>query len=121
MKTFTAILRVLFGWWVLLLLWLRELAGWGLLVFGLLMFWQCFALLLSTPPRFIQVVPLTFYGFIAFRAGIHLLRVSAAGLICLKAQQQIDEAASAANRKKPAAPTRVQLHTMPFDLGAKQR
>ena len=121
MKTFFAILRVLFGWWVLLLLWLREIAGWGLLVFGLLMFWQCFVMLMSTPPRFFQTLQPTFFGFLTFRAGIHLLRVSAAGLVCLKAQQQIDEATASANRKKQAAPTRVQLHTMPFDLGAKQR
>ncbi|MBL8792692.1 MAG: hypothetical protein JNM56_02175 [Planctomycetia bacterium] len=118
MKTFFALARGLFGWWVLLLFWLREIAGWGLLAAGLWVFYHCFALMLMTPPRFIQVIPLTFYGFIAFRAGIHLLRVSAAGLICLKAQQQIDDAAP---RRNPAIPTRVRLHTMPFDLGAKQR
>ena len=108
------------GWILLLSLWLREVVGWIMIAAGLYVFYTCFALLLTTPPRFIQVIPLTFVGFIVMRVGTHMLRVSAAGLICLKAQREIDEATPATSGKKQPLPTRVLLHT-PFLLGNRQR
>ena len=99
----------------MLLFWLREIAGWILLVLGLLIFYECFALMVSTPPRFIQVLPLTFLGFIIFRAGIHMLKVSAAALVCLRTQEQLNEARDASAPRRPAPRTR--LRTGPFELG----
>jgi hypothetical protein len=115
MRLMVAVGRELFGWIVLLLFWLREIAGWVLLVLGLLIFYECFALMVSTPPRFIQVLPLTFLGFIIFRAGIHMLKVSAAALICLRTQEQIVEAGERNTPRRPAPRTRV--HHAPFELG----
>jgi hypothetical protein len=115
MKLVVAVGRELFGWVVLLLFWLREIAGWILLVLGLLIFYECFALMVATPPRFIQVLPLTFLGFIIFRAGIHMLKVSAAALICLRTQEQLAEAGERNAVRRPAARTRI--HHAPFELG----
>ncbi len=115
MKLLATIARELFGWVVLLLFWLREIAGWVMLVLGLLVFYQCFALLVSTN-HIIQVIPLTFLGFVVFRAGLHMLKVSAAALVCLRTQDQIDaEREPSARRGAPT--TRLQLRTAPFELG----
>jgi hypothetical protein len=115
------VVRGVFGWIVWLVFWVREIAGWILLVVGLLMFYECFVLLLSTPPRITVVVPLSFVGFVVFRGGIHLLKVSAAALICLRAQEQIDNAEPPAAAARKAAVTRVRPSTGPFELGPRQR
>jgi hypothetical protein len=118
MRVLVPIVRELFGWFVLALLWAREIFGWLCLVFGLLVFYQCFAFLVSTPPRIIEVAPLMIVGFMVFRGGIHLLKVSAAGLVCLRAQKQaVDVAESGMSVKKPAAAARTRLRTGPFELG----
>lgn len=114
MRLITIVGREVFGWLVLLLFWLREIAGWVLLVLGLLVFYECFALLLAS--KLIQVIPIMALGFIVFRAGIHLLKVSAAGLICLRAQEQLNEARDAAAPRR-VAPTRLRVRTGPFELG----
>src|SRR5579871_6051518 len=108
MRLLTLVGREIFGWIVLLLFWLREIAGWILLVLGLLVFYECFALLLSG--KLIQTMPILFLGFIVFRAGIHLLKVSAAGLICLRAQDQVNEARDGAAPRR-AAQTRLRMRT----------
>ena len=56
--------------------WLRELAGWFLLVLGLFGFYVSFLLLLDQKP--IDAGPLTFIAFIIFRGGMQLLKVAAA-------------------------------------------
>jgi hypothetical protein len=112
------IVRELFGWFVLVLLWAREIFGWLCLVFGLLVFYQCFAFLVMMPPRIIEVAPLMIIGFLVFRGGIHLLKVSAAGLVCLRAQKQaVDAAESGLSARKPAPAPRTRLRTGPFELG----
>src|SRR5262245_32956780 len=118
MRMLVPIVRELFGWFVLVLMWAREIFGWLCLVFGLLIFYQCFAFLVDSRPRIIEVGPLMIIGFMVFRGGIHLLKVSAAGLICLRAQKQTldaSETSPAARKSAPAARTR--LRTAPFELG----
>jgi hypothetical protein len=114
MKLLTIVGREIFGWIVLLLFWLREIAGWILLVLGLRIFYESFALLLNS--KLIQVLPIMFLGFIVFRAGIHMLKVSAAGLICLRAQEQLNETREAAAPRR-AAPTRLRMRSGPFEMG----
>src|SRR5260370_42097226 len=58
--------------------WLRELAGWVLVLLGLYVFFICLVLLVNEPPRIIQTGPLTLIGIIIFRGGIHLLKVAVA-------------------------------------------
>jgi hypothetical protein len=65
--------------------WLREIAGWLLLVLGLFGFYVSFLLLLDQKP--IDAGPLTFIAFIVFRGGMQLLKVAVAARICLQAQE----------------------------------
>jgi len=66
--------------------WLRELAGWLLVVLGLYLFLICAELLLNA--RWVlEPVPLMIIGIIVFRGGIHLLKVAVAARICMKAQE----------------------------------
>jgi hypothetical protein len=111
-------LQTVVGWGVWVLFWMREVAGWVLLVLGLFLFYECFALLLSQPPRIIQVVPLTVIGIFLFRGGIHMLKVSAAAQVCLRAQQQLDETREAANKPRVANSPTV-LNVTAFELGSR--
>ncbi|MBY0524931.1 MAG: hypothetical protein K2R98_16115 [Gemmataceae bacterium] len=70
---------------------LWEIAGWLLMILGLFVFYQCFALLVSDQPRIIEAGPLTFIGAIVFRGGIHLLKVGAAARLCRQALEPVRE------------------------------
>lgn len=63
--------------------WLRELAGWALVLLGLFVFYLCLALMLSD--RIIQAGQLTIIGIFIFRGGIHLLKVAVAARVCMVA------------------------------------
>jgi len=79
--------------------WIRELAGWLLIVLGLFVFYSVYAVLMSPvvpAPRLLESGPLAFIGFVIFRGGIHLLKVAMAARICLYAQREI------ARRQTPA-------------------
>ena len=56
--------------------WLREVAGWALVLVGLYTFWQSYDFLLRK--RVFEAGPLSFIGFIVFRGGIHVLKVAVA-------------------------------------------
>lgn len=56
--------------------WAREVAGWVLVVIGLVVFWNTYDLLLRK--RVFEAGPSAFIGFIVFRGGIHLLKVAVA-------------------------------------------
>jgi hypothetical protein len=56
--------------------WLREIAGWALILIGLLAFFEAYNLLLRK--RVFEAAPMTFVGFVVFRGGVHLLKVAVA-------------------------------------------
>jgi hypothetical protein len=67
--------------------WIREIIGWLLLLAGMYVFFVCFAMLTNaTLARVVEAGPLAFIGFVIFRGGIHLLKVSVAARVCLHAQ-----------------------------------
>jgi hypothetical protein len=86
--------------------WVREVAGWLLVLIGLYVFWACFAMLADyrREPRIIEVGPLVFIGFVIFRGGIHLLKVAVAARVCLHAQKALEQNPSV--RGRPAAGVR---------------
>ena len=56
--------------------WLREIAGWVLVVIGLYVFLQAYGLLVNK--RVFEAGPTVVIGFVVFRGGIHLLKVAVA-------------------------------------------
>ena len=88
--------------------WWREVAGWALVLIGLLMFGVCFVILTSDPayPRIVEAGPLTVIGIIVFRGGIHLLKVAVAARVCLEAAEGAgaSERGGAATRKEVQRP-----------------
>lgn len=67
--------------------WLRELAGWALVLLGLFVFYLCLALLLTE--RYIHAAELTIIGVIIFRGGIHLLKVAVAARVCMQFREPL--------------------------------
>jgi len=63
-----------------------ELAGWLLVLAGLAVLYQCYALIEDS--RVFEAAPLTIVGIIVFRGGIHLLKVAVAARICLLAKER---------------------------------
>ena len=63
--------------------WLREVAGWVLVVIGLWIFLMCFQFLSAT--HIFEAWPAALVGIIVFRGGIHLLKVAVAARVCLQA------------------------------------
>lgn len=68
--------------------WLRELAGWALVIVGLYFFLICLTLLINEPRSYLEAGPLTLIGIIVFRGGIHLLKVAMAARVCLYARDE---------------------------------
>lgn len=56
--------------------WSREIAGWALIIAGLVAFVQAYDLLLGK--RVFEAGPVVFIGFIIFRGGVHVLKVAVA-------------------------------------------
>jgi hypothetical protein len=77
--------------------WIRELAGWVLVILGLYVFLICIDILLNRAgprgpaPLILESGPLTVIGIIIFRGGIHLLKVAVAARVCLVAHAEIKE------------------------------
>src|SRR5262249_55074858 len=63
--------------------WIREIAGWGLVLLGLYLFSYC--LLMLVHGRVIESGPWTLVAIIVFRGGIHLLKVAVAARVCEQA------------------------------------
>jgi hypothetical protein len=63
--------------------WMRELAGWVLVVLGLVCFGMCFVFL--TAQAIFEAGPLLLMGIFIFRGGIHLLKVAVAARVCMQA------------------------------------
>jgi len=67
--------------------WVRELAGWVLILLGLLGFGASLRLL--TQHYYIEAGLPSLIGFFLFRGGIHLLKVAIAARVCLQAQDKL--------------------------------
>src|SRR5262249_25425706 len=65
--------------------WIREIAGWLLVLAGLLVFYICLGMVQPPQsPRVFSAVPVMIIGIIIFRGGIHLLKVAVAARICAR-------------------------------------
>jgi hypothetical protein len=74
--------------------WIREIAGWALVVLGLWLFYISYFVLLRNG-YIIQSGPTVLMGIVVFRGGIHFLKVAVAARVC---QQAPMEARPKANR-----------------------
>lgn len=87
--------------------WFRELAGWMLLLTGLLIFGFCLWSLTQPPaPGVIGLLEapfLTIIGIFVFRGGIHLLKVAVAARISLSVRD--DAPKPTASKSTPNAET----------------
>jgi hypothetical protein len=71
--------------------WVREIAGWLLILLGLGLFYLCVAILLGTTPgKVLEAGPLMVIGIFVFRGGIHLLKVSIAARVAMQSQKQTE-------------------------------
>lgn len=69
---------------------LREIAGWLLVVLGLLAFYESWRMLWN---RMIFETPaMVVVGFVVFRGGIHLLKVAVAARTAQRANRDLEEA-----------------------------
>jgi uncharacterized membrane protein len=68
--------------------WLRELAGWILIVLGLCVFYICLAMLIQPGPSIFEASILSVIGIFVFRGGIHLLKVAVAARVSMAAQEE---------------------------------
>lgn len=80
--------------------WVREIAGWALVVGGLAVFWTAYNLLLAK--RVFEAGPVVFIGFVVFRGGVHLLKVAVAA----RAARQLPEPAKKTPTRRPLGSTR---------------
>ena len=83
--------------------WLREVAGWALVLLGLLMFRLCYEQLVLEH-RYFESGSLVVIGIFLFRGGIHLLKVAVAARICMHTQAQLAGPSRPAAR--PGTPSR---------------
>jgi hypothetical protein len=84
--------------------WLREVAGWALVLLGLYVFYLCYLFLRDA--RLIETGSLVVIGIFVFRGGIQLLKVAVAARICREAQEQLAPPRPARPAPSPAAPRR---------------
>jgi hypothetical protein len=87
--------------------WVREVAGWALILVGLAVFLTAYNLLLDK--RVIEAAPLTFMGYVVFRGGVHLLKVAMAAQTARHLLQTVNPAPKRAPRLpgRPIGPTPV--------------
>lgn len=84
---------------------IREVAGWALVVLGLMAFYESWRMLWNR--MIFETPPMVVIGFIVFRGGIHLLKVSVAARAAQKANRELEEAARRPRLPLPkAAPMR---------------
>ena len=79
----------------------REVAGWALMVLGLWLFYQSYSLLMNR--MIIQSGPTVLMGIVVFRGGIHLLKVAVAARVCQQAPVEARPTARAAATGPPPA------------------
>lgn len=89
--------------------WVREVAGWLLVLVGLWLFWQSYDMLLRK--RVFEAVPTVFMGFIVFRGGVHLLKIAVAARVARSLPEV--QTAAAPVRRTPRLPVRQVGPTAP--------
>ena len=83
--------------------WLREIAGWILVILSLWIFYVCYGLLRDH--YVFEAGPLSVIGIVVFRGGIHLLKVAVAARVCMHAQAELNRPAQPpARRSSGTAP-----------------
>ena len=80
-------------------MWLREIAGWLLVLAGLAVFTLIIIMLRQPTPLFCESIPLLLIGTLVFRGGTHLLKVAVAARVCLQGQPPLPGQADPTNRK----------------------
>jgi len=65
--------------------WIRELLGWTLIAAGLFVFYIALAALLQDGPYVLEGPMMVAIGFVIFRGGLQVLKVSLAGRVCTQA------------------------------------
>jgi hypothetical protein len=84
--------------------WFREIAGWLLVVLGVMIFLLVFAFLQAK--GFVEAAVLGVVGVFIFRGGVHLLKVAVAARICQQAQDRLYPAPPTTPVNRPALPPR---------------
>jgi hypothetical protein len=80
--------------------WIREIAGWLLILLGLFILYVCLSEVVGRPnPHFLAAPFALMVGFIVFRGGIHLLKVAVAARVCLHAERQVARQAERQKRR----------------------
>ncbi|HYT94642.1 MAG TPA: hypothetical protein VEL76_38355 [Gemmataceae bacterium] len=95
--------------------WLRELAGWLLVLLGLLIFYLCVAIVVndSPAPLYVSAIFLTIIGVVVYRSGIHLLKVAVAARVCMHAQARWREETVQGRKEKSARLAAVRRTAIP--------
>lgn len=75
--------------------WIREIAGWALIVLGLVTFGITYFVLLKER-RVFESGPTVLIGIFLFRGGIHLLKVAVAARICQQPEPKRPRAVASA-------------------------
>jgi hypothetical protein len=82
--------------------WTREIAGWALIILGLIVFYRCYVLLAGEFHYIWEAAILMVVGVFLFRGGIHLLKIAVAAQICLQGEAQ-PQAQAQAQKPSPWA------------------
>lgn len=86
--------------------WLREIAGWVLVLIGLSLFGKAYGFL--GDKRVFEAGPMVVMGFIVFRGGVHLLKVAVAAQAARKLPLAVaDTRRRPRTAAKPIGPTAV--------------
>jgi hypothetical protein len=84
--------------------WVREVAGWVLVLLGVAGFGLSIRFL--TQHYWIEAGLPSLIGFVLFRGGIHLLKVAVAARVCLHAQEKLRPDQSVPRAVRPMIPGR---------------
>ncbi|HVS37059.1 MAG TPA: hypothetical protein VMS17_15975 [Gemmataceae bacterium] len=93
-----------------MIFWVREIAGWALILLGLAAFWAVVDMgrkyeYEDLPQLAIPIAATTVIGIFLFRGGIHLLKVAVAARMCREVQGRLYPDARVGSPPLPAART----------------
>jgi hypothetical protein len=94
--------------------WLREVAGWGLVAIGLIIFVLVYGLCAEKTasgephPRYVEAMTMTVIGIFVFRGGINVLKTAVAARVCQEVEDRLYPAPV-----PPVRPTAAQRPIVP--------